>query len=386
MSELNQIMTALDAVEKNLEKFSTKADLEVKLGEISIETKNALEQIGIKQRELADDLLLLQQKSPNLTDPGKVSIGAEFTKSADYAEFVSKGAKGRATFETKNTITNTVGATFSDRQLGIAGGAFRQLSLLNLLTVVPTTQNSIDYTRENVFTNNAAETTEGNVKPESSITFTPVNTPIQTIAHFVKISKQLASDNAALTAYIDTRMTYGVQLRLENQIIQGNGTTPNISGFTAAGNFTAHGYTAANLTSAGLLNNRFDVIGKIIGDTQAADYPADVIIVNPTDWWTMRLAKDSQNRYLLGDPGAAVPPNLFGLTVVPSNAVVAGNVLIASLAQAAVFYQREGVVIDMSDSDGDNFQRNLITVRAEMRGALAVERPAAVRYGALVPA
>jgi hypothetical protein len=81
-----------------------------------------------------------------------------------------------------------------------------------------------------------------------------------------------------------------------------------------------------------------------------------------------------------------VAASLFGLPVVASNAVTADNVMVANLAQAATFYKRDEVVVELSDSDTDNFQRNLITVRAERRAMLAVERPAAVRYGDLTPA
>jgi hypothetical protein len=66
--------------------------------------------------------------------------------------------------------------------------------------------------------------------------------------------------------------------------------------------------------------------------------------------------------------------------------MTADTVMVASMANAATFYNREGVVIDMSESDGDNFTRNLVTVRAERRCMLAVERPGAVRFGDLTPA
>ena len=238
-----------------------------------------------------------------------------------------------------------------------------------------------------MFTNAAAETTEGNTKPESAVTFSTITEPVATVAHWLKISRQLASDNAALAAYVDTRMRYGVNLRVENQIIAGTGVAPLMSGFTKSGNFTAHGYTNAGLTGAGLLNNRFDLIGKILGDLQAADYPGSVILLNPTDWWTMRLAKEATtNAYLLGTPSEVVGPSLFGVPVVATNAITADNVLVMNVAQAATFYNREGVVIDMSESDGDNFVRNLITIRAERRCMLAVTTPAAVRYGDLTPA
>ena len=390
---IEALMKTAEQIEAKLKAMDEKATGEIKtLGQQSADTKTAIENLGTQQREIADRLAQLEQKGAlrgaegNEGAKGDDSIGAQFVKSKEFAEFNAKGQRGRTGVELKNTVTNTVGNTFSDRRPGIVGGAFRVLTLEALLTALPTTANAIDFVREATFTNSAAETAEGGTKPESAVTTSLVTMPVSTVAHWLKISKQLAADNAALAAYINTRMIYGVNLRVENQIIAGDGSAPNLSGFTKSGNFTAHGYTNTSLTGAGLLNNRFDLIGKMIGDSQAGDFPADVIVVNPADWWTMRLAKDSQGRYILGDPGSDVPPALFGRPVVASNAMTADTVMVANLMQAATFYNREGVVVEMSDSDGDNFTKNLITVRAERRCALAVERPAAVRYGDLTPA
>lgn len=385
---LELIMKSVDAIELKLKAISEKADGQMAtLGKVDNDTRAAMETLGKQQLEYAERLLAIEQKgaaAPKEQKPAE-SMGEQFVKTAGFEAFKAGGAQ-RARAEVKNTVTNTVGNTFSDRRPGIVEGAFRMFTLEDLLTTLPTSSPSIDYVRENVFTNAAAEVAEGGDKSESSITTALVSKPVATVAHWIKISKQLASDNAMLAAYINTRMVYGVNLRVENQIIAGNGTAPNMEGFTRAGNFTAHGYTAASLTGAGLLNNRFDLIGKMIGDCIGADYPADAIVLNPADWWTMRLAKDSQGRYLLGDPGSVVAPSLFGVPVVASNAMTADTVIVGSLRNAATFYNREGVMVDLSESDADNFTKNLVTIRAERRCLLAVERPAAVRYGDLTPA
>jgi HK97 family phage major capsid protein len=390
---VDAVLKAVESIEAKLKAMDDKAAGELKtLGEVSRDTKNALEKLGTDQLAMAERLMSLEQKGllrggeGSEGAKGDDSIGQQFIKSDGLDSFLRSGMRGRFGVEVKNTVTNTVANTFSDRKPAIVGGAFRTLTLEALLNSLPTSANAVDYVRENVFTNAAAETAEGAAKPESSITTSLITEPVATIAHWLKISKQLAADNAALAAYINTRLIYGVNLRVENQIISGNGTAPNMSGFAKSGNFTAHGYTAASISALGLAANRFDLIGKMIGDSQAGDFPADAIIVNPTDWWTMRLSKDSQGRYLLGDPGSSVAPSLFGLPVVSSNAMTADTVIVAALAQAATFYSREGVVVEMSDSDSDNFTKNLITVRAERRCMLAVERPAAVRYGDLTPA
>lgn len=387
MSE--QILKAIAGIEKNLEAFSAKADEELKAtGKIAADTKAAIDGLGTQQRELADRLLALEQRGTQQQDADTKAEGwgQQFTKSEGYKSFIG-GSAQKASMEIKNTVVTSDTVTAPDRKPGVVGGAFRMFTIEDLLNSAPTSSNAIEYTRENVFTNAAAETAEGGALPESSITFTLDNVPVQSVGHWIKLSRQLIADSAALAAYINTRLRYGVNLRVENQLINGNGTSPNLSGLFKSGNYTAHGYTTASLTALGLsATNRFDLIGKMLGDCQLADYPADGILLNPADWWTLRLTKDSTGRYLLGEPGDNVVPMLFGTPVVASAAVTADQVMVGSFGMAATKHDREGVVVDLSESDSDNFTKQLVTVRATRRLALAVERPASLRAGDLTPA
>lgn len=393
MSE--QVLKQLDTIESNLKAFSDKATEEIKnTGKMAAETKSALENLGVEQRTLADRLLAIEQRGTQQNDNQEIKAegwGSQFVKSDALkgitAALAQRSQFGSVAAEVKNTVVTSDTTVPPDRKPGVVGGAFRQLRLEQILNAVPTSSSAIEYTRENVFTNAAAETAEGGALPESSVTFTLDNVPVQSIGHWIKISRQLAADNAALAAYINARMVYGVNLKVENQLYAGNGTTPNLSGLAKAGNYTAHGYTAAALTALGLsATNRFDLIGKVIGDCWANDFPAEAILLNPADWWTMRLTKDGQGRYLLGDPDKEAPPMLFGAPVVQCNAVTADTFQVGAYSQAGTKHDRESVVIELSDSDGDNFIKQLVTVRAMRRLALAVERPAALRGGDLTPA
>lgn len=385
----------LDQIENGLKAFSEKAAEELKAtGKMAADTKAAIEGLGTQQRELADRLLAVEQRDTQQSDQHDVKAegwGQQFVKSDSIMALSGALAErrqfGSVGVEVKNTVVGSDTTVAPDRKPGVVGGAFRRLRLEEVLNSAPTNSNAIEYTRENVFTNAAAETAEGAALPESSITFTLDNVPVQSVGHWIKISRQLAADSAALAAYINQRMRYGVDLKVENQLYAGNGTAPNLAGLNKAGNYTAHGYTAAALTGLGLSpTNRFDLIGKVIGDCWAADFPAEAILLNPADWWTMRLTKDSQGRYLLGDPDKEALPMLFGTPVVQCNAVTADTFQVGAYSQAATKYDRESVVIELSDSDGDNFIKQLVTVRAMRRLALAVERPAAIRGGDLTPA
>ena len=79
-------------------------------------------------------------------------------------------------------------------------------------------------------------------------------------------------------------------------------------------------------------------------------------------------------------------PRLFGVPVIQSIGMTADTVAVGNFGQAVMVHNREGVTIDMSESDSDNFTKNLVTIRAERRLALATERPAAIRAGDLTPA
>jgi len=384
--DMTDLMKAIDKIEATLKANGEKADGELKtLGKVSADTKTALDTLGTQQREFADRLLQIEQKGT--AEPGggekPQTWGQQLIKAQGYEAFAG-GHSPKLRVEVKNTLTGSDTTVPPDRSRGIVSGAFQPMGMEALLPSLPTSSNAVEFTRENVFTNAAAETAEGGAKPESSLTWTLVNMPISTVAHWIKISRQLAADNAALAAYVDTRMRYGVNLKVETQLVVGDGTAPNISGILDSGNFTAHGYANASL---GTTLKKFVLIRKIIADCWNAGYPADAILLNPADWATMEIelftTAAGQTLYSVTDGGQ---PRLFGVPVVQTIGMTADNVACGSFRQAYTVYNREGVVVDMSESDSDNFTKNLITIRAERRLALATERPAAVRAGDLTPA
>lgn len=382
---LELIMASLDKVEKNLSAMSQKADGELAtLGKVSADTKAALDTIGTQQRELADRLLALEQKglTRNDGDPASETWGQQVVKADTFKAFAA-GATQKARIEVKNTLTGSDTNVAPDRKPGIVPGASVPLTLEAMLNALTTTSNAVEFTKEASFTNSAAEAAEGAAKAESALTWSLVNMPISTVAHWIKISRQLASDNAALAAYVDNRMRYGVNRRVETQLVAGDGVSPNISGILDTGNFTAHGYLSGDL---GATLPKLVLIRKIIADTWAAGYPADMILVNPADWATIEIdlltTAAGQVRVAVD---AAGNMRLFGVPVVQCASMTADNIAIGAFRQAYTVYNREGVTVELSESDSDNFTKNLITIRAERRLALATEVPGAVRAGDLTP-
>lgn len=368
--------------------------------------KSALDALGVKfdamltavKSDFEQRVNSLEQKAALRDNAGaggnavqRKTLGSAVVNSDEF-KLLQTGKSRSISIEVKNTILgNVTGAdggplVIPDRQPGIIPGAFRSLRVVEALPSGQTTSNMVEYTRELSYTNAAAETSEGEAKPESTLTFELAEAPVRTIATIIRTSKQILSDSAALQSYIDARLRYGVLLRLEQQVLNGNGTSPNISGMLHSGNFTAF------VAHTG--DNEFDSVNRAKYQVIAADLEADTVIMNPVDWGSMERRKTDTNgggAYLgaisaVSYVGTGIStPTLWGLRVVLSNSIGSGSFVVLASSAVQVF-EREGVTVQIFEQDADNVTKNLLTIRAEMRAALAIYRVAAIVSGTLIAA
>lgn len=377
-----EIKTQLEAQSKSID---AKLEESAKLSEEKqAEEIKKLESEMKKYVELSDQVTSLKDAMVKLEQNGikmkpaenqVKSLGESMTQSEQFKNWMD-GRTQKARVEVKNTIVNAGNNTSRHDQLqGVVAGAFRMLTVMSTLTMGTTSSNIIYYSKETAWTNNAAGTAESDTKPESALTFIEVETPVRTVAHFIKVSKQALADSTFLASYIDRRMSHGVNNKIEQQVIAGDGTGQNLSGWLAAGNSTP--------VVVGTATQYFDYANKLKYAVIAADYSADVFYTNPSDWSAAEQLKDSAGNYIGKQSGAVnyinggLQPTMWGLPVVLSNNVPAGT-LICKARDADMLVDRESTVVEMFEQDGDNVTTNLITVRGEARVAELVFVPAAI--------
>jgi HK97 family phage major capsid protein len=359
-------------------------------GEISAKALAAAEQTAKDIAGASARILEIEQEMQDAVAKGKApvkSLGQMVIESDQFKEFAQGNTSTKMTFKA-NTIIGQEGSppensdtlVAPQRLQGIIPGASRLLRIADVIPQGTTTSNAVEYTRESSFTNNAAETAEAGSKPESALGFELVTANVRTIAHFIKTSVQVIEDAPALQSYIDVRMRYGVDYRVDSQILNGNGTGQNISGMMDTGNHTA--FTAVSG------ENQLDSINRAIYAVYAADYAPTAIIMNPADWGKIERLKvgTADDRYVVGNPTGMVGPMLWGLPVIISNAMTSGKFLVASFDIAYMLWNRQETVVEMFAQDEDNVQTNLLTIRAEARKALATYRPASAQGGNLLAA
>lgn len=252
---------------------------------------------------------------------------------------------------------------------GILPQLQRPLTLLDLIPSGSMTGSNIPYTQEGGAFTGAAETAEGSAKPEGDLTFTDAEALARVVAAWMKMQKAALSDVPAIRAVIDQRLRYLVLRRLEAQILNGNGTAPNLRGILATSGIQTEAYNAAELVADQVLTG----ITKVL----LADAMADVAIMHPLDWMGVLKAKATDGHYYGGGPFATTPQVIWGVNLLASQAIPQGHVLTGDLSIGAQLFVREGIQVLFSDSDGTDFRENRVTLLGEGRFALPVWRPAA---------
>lgn len=358
-----------------IQKSNEEVQSNAKLGR---ENSELMKSLNDKCLELQERMLEVEQKSVSKAEAQpKLSAGESFVKS-DAFNHMKQGSTNKARVELKNTVIGSDTTVAPNRLISVVDGAYRALLVADAIPQGNTSSNAIEYTRENVFTNAAAERAENTAKPESSITYTLESAPVATIAHWIKLSKQVMDDAPQIASHVDGRMRYGVAYRLDSQIINGNGTGANISGILDAGNFTTF--------TPGVGTNALENIRRALTAVKAADYLPTGIMLNPADCETIDLDKGSDQHFRTADPRTGAPMTLWGLPIIESNAVPAGQFITGAFNMALQLWNRQGITVDLSESDDTNFQSNLVTLRAESRHALTIYRPASIVAGNLEPA
>lgn len=272
--------------------------------------------------------------------------------------------------EAKALLTLGAIAPLANRQTGIHVSAQDETTVADL--VLPGTATSgapLSYFEETTFTNAAAETAEGAAKPEAALAFTERTDPFRKIAVWIPATTEVLADNAQLQSYIEGRLRFMVNRRLEQEVLNGNGIAPNLLGIMNRTGLQ----TQAKGTDP--TPDAFYKAMTLIRVTGQAEPTAHVI--HPTDWQDIKLLRTADGIYIWGSPADVGPDRLWGLPVRVTPMQTLNTGLSGAFRPFAQLFQIGGITVTVSTEHSTYFVENKVAILAEMRAALAVYRPAA---------
>jgi len=353
-----------------------------------------LEQVrnGVFEMLAASGSPSLSSETPEATETKALSSRA--LESPDYKGLIDSGVlnSDKRSFtatlaemtmgEVKALITGvsdtSAGAFITNMRGAYVPQPRRTSRIVNLITMGETSVDAIEYARQTTFTNVAAEVAEATststgTKPEATIAFEKVTETVKTIAHWIPATRRALADESQLRTLIDSQLRYGLEFRLEDQVINGDGSGENLRGVLNTSNI---------LSQAKGTDSVSDALHKGITQIRLAYLEPNGIAMHPNDWEVVRLSRDGggsvsgSGAYLYGPPSQAVEPTIWGLPVAVTPAVPDDTALVGDFTKA-VLWLREGAQVLATDSHSDFFIKNLVALLAEMRAAFGVLLPSA---------
>lgn len=272
--------------------------------------------------------------------------------------------------------TNTTGQIpQAEREAGINRIVRRNPFILELVNVGSIMSNVWEWVEQKNPDGGAAMTAEGAIKSQADFDLVVASANVKKVTAYIKVTKEMLDDVELMRSEIDQELTELINLKIDDQLLNGTGLTVNLVGI----NTNATAYTAGAFALAIPQPNNFDVLRTAINQVRVNLFEPTHIVLHPTNVTQMDLAKASDGHYVLPPFASNDGTVISGIRVVANTGVAIDNFLVGDFTKAGVRF-KEGLTINVG-YENDDFTKNLVTILAEAR---LVQRVKSNHYGAFV--
>lgn len=357
-------------------------ELKGKTDELRVVARAAAEAKQREEGSESGDGARQEERKGGSPRPERKSVGRLFMESQSFKSFVPHS--GNASIQANLPID--LKTLFSTPQISGGGGTgwdpedTRTGKLVDFATrpaphvsdLIPHTttgQSTVLYMEETTFTNNAAERFEGSNYVESALAVEEKSSEVRSIATFLPVTDEVFEDEARAEAYVNNRLPFMIQQRLDSQILVGNGTAPNLRGTE-----NVSGINTQALGTDTVPDALYKAMRKI-RDTGFAE--PSVVFIRPEKWEAVQLLKTADGVYIWGHPSVPGPMTIWGVPVVQTTAVTSTKAVLGDYRTFSELAVRRGMDVQVSNSHGTFFQEGKLAIRASIRVALIHYRPSA---------
>ncbi|AWI32700.1 phage major capsid protein [Streptomyces tirandamycinicus] len=327
--------------------------------------------------------------------PEVKSLGDLFVESDAYQRAAAADFKDRpfirAEMEGKSIFslsagTHTHQALGGVQDLGITEAQRRKWHIRDLFPAAKTKNAVLLGIRETGWVNNAAQVAERRAAdgvsaptgtdtdvfgraPRSKLKLEPVAFPIAEIAHMIDGHKNILSDEPRLKQFINSRLIEGIKFAEDVDLLHSVGT----DGTSLTGLFNTPGVQ----TYTGQSSDKYSIqMRRAMTKALLAEYEPTGVVISPTMWEQVEVETDDTGAFRVAlQVAVGAQKKVWKLNVVETTAMPDGKYLLGSFGMGAQLYDRENVSVTVSSENSDNFERGVLTFRADERLALEVSRP-----------
>lgn len=343
-------------------------------------------ELGKDIKSLVDSLAALEAE-PQSDEPARKmvhgdgqterkSLGQRFVESASFKGYQEgkvslKDIKADFDVELKTLITEAAGFAPPVVRTGeVVPYAVEPVRFFNIMPKGQTGAAAVTYMEETTRTQAAAAATEGTgAYGESTFALEEKSVTVQNIGHLVRVTDQQIEDVPQMQDLIDTELRAGLLEILDTYAISGSGSSP-----VPLGILNKTGIISRPADGDQLADAAYKAMTDVMVTGKAN---ASIVLVHPLDWQTLRLERTDDGVYIWGNPSTIGPETLWGLPVVKSTRITKGQAMIGDLQTFGKYFERRGILVEMTDSHDTNFAYGIKAIRATVRGCFRWSRASA---------
>lgn len=306
--------------------------------------------------------------------PEGVTLGSAFVKSAalkNWQPGSGRGPVARVDVDVKTLFQRTAGwPTESTRSGVLVPFATRPApQVVHYVPSAPVSQAAYKYMEETTFTNAAAERAESAALPESTLALTERSKTVESVGTWIPVTEEQLEDVDGAEAYVNQRLTFMVQQRLDSQVLVGDGVTPNLLGTENVAGIQTQALGADTIIDASY---------KLFTTIRESGFAEpSVVFIRPSKWQNVMLQKTADGQYIWGHPSMQGPAVLWGVPVVLTTAHTSTKLITGDYTTHSLLGIRRGIEVQVTDSHDVFFINLKLAVRASMRAVMVHFRPAA---------
>ena len=306
------------------------------------------------------------------------SLGRQFVESDAYKlKTGSQGPESHMDIDVVNLLrpqatlmTTAAGWAPENIRTGrVVDDAQRPVQVTDLFPPDTTDQAAVVFMEETTFTSNAAEAAEGATYGEAALVLTERTATVRKIGVFLPMTDEQLADVPFAESYINRRLPFMIQQRLDRQLLLGNGTAPNLTGILNVSGIQ----TVAKVAADAIQDKIYEAMVKVRVAGRASP---DAVIIHPNDWQVLRLLQTS-GIYHWGPPSDTGTMRIWGIRVVEADVITEHTALVGDFMNYSSLVIRSGLDVQVSNSHGTFFTEGKQAVRADIRAANPTYRPAA---------
>jgi len=311
------------------------------------------------------------------------SIASTYEKNLDkIQELSSKG--GVISLDIKAAGTMTIDGNYSggvialtELEQGVTRIVRRAPFLRQIVNAGVTLSKYITYIEQANIQGGADMTAEGADKSQSSFDLVERQAVTQKITAFIKVSKEMISDLPFMQREINTELMELVALKLDAQILSGDGTGNNLVGILE----NAIPWAVGSFAGQVAIPNQLDVLRVAIAQIETALFQPNYIVMHPTDVAKFDVTKTVYGEYtqpmIYTDLNGVKRYN--GIEIIVNTGIDVDTFLVGDFTKSNLRV-REEMNIQVGFVN-DDFTKNLFTVLCEARATHYVKTN---HYGAFV--